>query len=164
MLKLPKGLQSHPCHQKIEALFTQDLQKLWSKGKILVPTWEFSPSFAKALHSAVLNRHVVHGLEESSKNLERQQLGLTHLQQQTGQVQNERLSRLIIFSSDGSERFYRDAESLLLRHKGRLMGCIAKISAEEMGAQLIPPHPLVKALLINDRKALEEFLVALVEV
>lgn len=162
MLKLPKGVLAHPKIAAIEALFSANLSLLRPEGKLKVPHWKFDAGLGKALTAVAAMSHLIPGLEAASKSLGRERQGLELLVTKAGQTQNPRLSRLLLLSNDGSERFYHDAESLLLQYTGRLLGCVLDATSEDLGALLLPPQKIAKALMIEDRKVLEHFLVALV--
>ena len=162
MLKLPKGVLAHPKIAEMEALFSANLGLLRPDGKLQVPHWQSDARLKKALIAIAAMSQLTPGLEAASKSLGRERQGLELLVTKAGQTQNARLSRLLLLSNDGSERFYHDAESLLLQYTGRLLGCVLDATSEELGAVLLPPQKIAKALMIEDRKALEHFLVAIV--
>lgn len=163
MLKLPKNIVSHPNVLHIENLFKQNTRLLHSNGRLQVPIWSFDAKCQKALALAYGFKHLTQGLESISTELDKELKGLKSLQKQPGQAQNQRLSRLIILSNDGSERFYHQAESLLVKHCDRLMACVVDATAEQLGEAFTKKSNPTKALLIDDRKALESFLAALAE-
>jgi hypothetical protein len=162
MLKLPKGVVADPKSGLIEKALKSNLADLWANGALKIPVLEFSERIQTSLKALSLNDGLKQGLESATKTLDREKHGLTALEQKTGKVQNERLSRFIILANDGSERFYRDAESLLLRHGDRLLGCKFDITSDVLGTVLLPHKKAAKALLIDDRKSLEAFLLSLV--
>jgi putative sterol carrier protein len=102
-------------------------------------------------------------LEAIGDHLDKELKGLKALTKQPGQTQNDRLSRLIILSNDGSERFYHNVDSILNRHIGRAMACIVDATAEQLGDAFTKKANPAKALLIDERKALESFLATIVE-
>lgn len=161
-LKLPKGILSHPLAGEIEALLQRNLRQLWDGGDIALPELTFGAGLQDALRTAARTGHVIQGIEAAEKSLASERRGLQVLQSKTAEAQNPRLSRLMILSNDGSERFYRDVEKLLLEHAGRLWGCLTNASAEDLGQLLMPPQKMARSLMINDRKILEEFLSNLV--
>ena len=84
--------------------------------------------------------------------------GLKSIAKKTGAPVPERLSRLLLLSNDGSDRFYRLAESVLSENQERMTGCIITTDSEVLGSLFSKKKLPLKALLINDRKALETFL------
>ena len=106
---------------------------------------------------------MIQGLEAIGDHLDKELKGLASLREQPGQAQNDRLSRLIVLSNDGSERFYHNVESTLSRHAGRAFACIINASSDELGAAFTKKSNPAKALLIDERKALEAFLLVIAE-
>ena len=163
MLKLPKNILSHPKILRIEEMLTSNLRQLHSEGRMKVPSWAFTDGVRQGLKKAYDSKNLVQGLEAISDHLDQELKGLKSLKKQPGQTQNDRLSRLIILSNDGSERFYHNAESILSRHAGRAMACVVQASSEELGAAFTKKSNPAKAFLIAERKALEDFLAAMAE-
>ena len=163
MLKLPKNIVNHPNVIEIENLFKRNLRLLHANGRLQVPVWPFDTKSQKALSLVYGFKHLTQGLESIGAELDKELKGLKNLQKQPGQSQNQRLSRLIILSNDGSDRFYHQAETLLVKHSDRLMACIVDATADQLGEAFTKKSNPTKALLIDDRKALEAFLAALAE-
>lgn len=163
MLKLPKDVAKHPKLPAIEAFFASREQPLREASKVMVTHLTYDDTFRKALREAVRTGHLMQGLEQMTKQLDKEKKGLVTMQTKAGQAPAHRLSRLLILASDGSERFYHDAESLLLRHEDRMWGCLVDATSEELGQAFAAKGQPAKAFLIADRKALGMFLVALAE-
>ena len=163
MLKLPKGIMAHPNASEIEARFRVSPRLLFPKGRLEVPQWSFDEVLKRALQGAYVGKHLIQGLEAIEEHLDAELKGLRALQSQSGQDQKHRLSRLLILSNDGSERFYHSAESLLLRHADRTLGCMVNATAVELGQSFTKKANPTKALLIDERKALEAFLAVLLQ-
>jgi len=163
MLKLPKDLADDPHHDAIVAALITNAQKLWSNGRVLVPTLPFSPRLTDELKRALAHRQAAQGLELIGDELAREQKGLDALQDKLGGAkQGSRLSRLLFMANDGSERFYRDCDTLLSRYAQRLVGCRLAISGNEMGTALAGEGRVVRAVMVFDKKAASKALLALV--
>ena len=163
MLKLPKNVMTHPKVAVLETLFGRDMRRLHAKGSLEVPVWPLDATLRSALVAVFGTKHLVQGLESIEKSMDREQKGLKALKEKPGQTQNQRFSRLVLLSNDGSERFYNSAESLLTRHSDRILGCIVDASAEVLGHSFTAKANPAKALMIDDRKALEAFLAMLAD-
>lgn len=159
MLKLPKGILTHPNAPLIEEAFRFNLRLLFAKGRLEVPQWPFHEAMRAALVTAYSSKHLIQGLESIEQHLDAELKGLKALQSQPGQDQKQRLSRLLLLSNDGSERFYHSAESILLRHGDRTLGCMIDATADQLGQGVTKKSNPAKALLIDERKALEVFLI-----
>ena len=71
------------------------------------------------------------------------------------------MSRLLILSDDGAERFYRHVESLLRRHGPRLLAIRLDSSAEELGSAVFRPGALARLLLVTHKDAVAKALLSL---
>ena len=127
-------------------------------GSVAVTYWGLDAALTQALKRAAASQHFVQGLEQIDEFLTKEAKGLRMLQEKTGQAEVHRLSRLLLLTNDGSDRFYHNVESVLQAHRNRTWGVMIAASAEVLGKLTTPKGSPVKALLIADRKALELFL------
>jgi len=67
---------------------------------------------------------IVRELEGAQRALSVEQQGLEHVDRKTAVERGRRVSRLLILADDGSERFYREVESLLRRNAPRVLAAI----------------------------------------
>lgn len=158
-MKLPKGLKDHPLEPKIAAWLTSELRLLRGDGTLRVPTLSWNPVVDSALSKILKAGHLVQGLDQIDREMRKELHGLKQVAEKDGSPLPDRLSRLLILASDGSDRFYHNAESMALVHKERLAVCVIKADSEQLGASFSKKKQPLKALLINDRKALEAFLI-----
>lgn len=159
MTKLPKGLKDHPLETIIGHWLNTDLKPLRSDGILQVPILIWSSKVEAALSKVLKGGHLVQGLDQIDREMRKELHGLKQVAQKTGNQVPDRLSRLLILANDGAERFYHNAESLLLAHKDRMSGCIAAADSAALGKAFSKKNQPLKALLISDRKALEAFLI-----
>jgi len=162
MLKLPKNVLTSPSAAAVEKLFVSTEQRLRFAGKVTVSRWVFNQKVQAALGDVIVGRQLVQSLEVIGKTLDRELKGLMAVQQKTAKQPTERLSRLLLLSNDGSDRFYHDVESLLVRHGQRTWCCVVEATGEQLGQAIKPGGAAAKAVMIADRKALELFLLRLV--
>ncbi len=156
--KLPKGLNDHPLAGSIETWFRQNQGELRPGGELTVAALQWSPQLETAIFAVQHAEHLLQGLELIKRAMDKETHGLKSISNKTGVPVPERLSRLLLLSSDGSDRFYRQAESVLLANQDRMTGCIISADSEILGGLFSKKKLPLKALLINDRKALETFL------
>jgi hypothetical protein len=69
-----------------------------------------------------------------------------------------RISRLLVVSGDGSERFYRQVEKLQDRFATRLEVLLLDCDQEALGAAAFGPGRRARALLIHHKNAVVRFL------
>jgi hypothetical protein len=158
-MKLPKGLKDHPLETKITAWLTTDLRLLRSGGSLRVPTLLWNPTVESALEKVLKAGHLLQGLDQIDRDMRKELHGLKQVAEKGDAPLPDRLSRLLILASDGTDRFYHNAESMALVHKDRLAVCVIKADSEQLGANFSKKKQPLKALLITDRKALEAFLI-----
>ena len=163
MLKLPKDVVADPRHDLVLALLTSDTRLLWEKGANEVATLPLTLALGTELRRALATNMASRGLEEIAKELDREQKGLDALIEKTPNPQGTRISRVLFFANDGSERFYRDCDSLLSRYPQRLLGCRLDATGEGFGIALFGEPKLVRALLITDKKTASRALLSLVK-
>jgi hypothetical protein len=161
-MKLPKDVVADPRHDAVMKLLTEDTRVLWENGVTEVPSFALNPRLTEAIQRAFALKQAFQGLEQISKELAFEQKGLDALLAKTpGKPQNPRISRLLLIANDGSERFYRECDSLLNRYGQRLLGCRIDVTGEELGEAAFGSPKLVRAALIVDKKATAQILLSL---
>jgi len=156
LLKLPKDITVDSQIAFLTSYFSANLIPLrpdHSSGPF-VSQLAFDAPLQSALQMAMSAGHLVQGLEQAGKVLDREHKGLAIAQAKSPQPTASRMSRLLLLSNDGSSRFYRDAEDLLHRHQSRLWICLLDASADELGRLYSKKGKPTKALLIDDRATL----------
>lgn len=159
VLKLPKGLKDHPLEAKISTWFAQNQGPIRPGGTATVAALGWTPAVQTGLAAVLVNEHLLQGLDLIERAMRKELNGLKAVAQKSNNPMPERMSRLLLLASDGSERFYRQAESILLEHRGRMTACILTADSVVLGAAVSKKNLPVKGLLITDRKSLEGFLI-----
>ncbi len=162
MLKLPKDLVADPRHAAVGELLETNCAPLWESARLSVATVPLTKGLAQVLREALQTGHAAQGLEVITAKLAAEQKGLDAVQEKTPQAPSSpRVSRLLFVAGDGSKRFYRDTESLLLRHAQRLMVCRIDVPGEELGEALFGTPRLVRSVLVFDKKVVTRALLSL---
>lgn len=159
MLRLPKD--TNDANEILQSHFTAGESPIREGSTVVVSRWPLAAPLKAALQATARVGHLVQGLEQIGETLDRELKGLRALAAKTGAPQKPRLSRLLLLSNDGADRFLRQAESLLERHGERTHGVVIDVSAEDLGQMFTPKGTPAKAFLIDDRKALTLFLTTL---
>ncbi len=163
VLKLPKEVLADERHEALSLLLASTLAPLWAAGRYRVSSVAMNEGLAKELRAAASGGVAHQGLELAADTLRREQKGLDAAQRKEGaQAHAPRVSRLLLLANDGSERFYRDAEMLLVRHPDRLMIVRLDIGGEALGEALFRTAKLVRCVLVTDKSAVSRSLLALV--
>ena len=163
MLKLPRKVEEDSRFPAITDLLAQTRKPLWEKSAIPVSELPWTPAVERVLSIAVRARKVEIGLETVERVLGIQKRGLDAVHAKQASVPANRVSRVLLVSNDGSERFYRACESLLGKHGERLLLLRFGIPAGRMGEKIIGPGKEIKVVLLADREHVENLLFSLVD-
>ncbi|MBA2322190.1 MAG: hypothetical protein H0V89_13680 [Deltaproteobacteria bacterium] len=150
-MKLPREIEANPRHAAIAAVLARDARALWSDGTLAVAHVPLDAPLEAALVAASNARQLQRGLERIEQVLEGEQRGLDALHEKQGTAPANRASRLLLAADEGSERFYRLVERLLLRHGDRLLGLRVEASPARLSQAIFGRDLLVKAVLVSDR-------------
>lgn len=148
--KLPKTLDEAEQTTLIESLKEAQLT---ISPDLVAPSFALSLKLRSALFTALASNQAVRGLEQIKSKLHQEKLGF----EKTGQIAT-RISRLLIFSNDGAERFYRHISQLIGEHAPRIMPLQIDVNQEKLGELLPGKKGPCKALLINDKNAVTHLL------
>jgi len=160
-IRLPRTVEAEADAASLAAELATRSQLLWAGGALGVPRAELSPALESALASAYAAGRVVRGLEGAERALAAEERGLRNVDRKTGVERGVRVSRLLVLSDDGSERFYRDVESLL-RHQGPRVLAL-RLAADEatLGRLVFGADQVARLLLVEHKQAVSAVLLAL---
>ncbi len=163
VLKLTRVVEADPRHAAIEALLKKDCRPLWEKSFYKVPHIPFLPALESCLRDVHSRKKLERGVEQIERLLSKEQKGLAALKEKQGTEPFNRISRLFIVANDGSERFYRACEKVLLQNSDRLLLLHVDASSDRLAQCIlgVSDKPL-KALLVSDRDAVSGVLFSLV--
>lgn len=137
--------------------------RLWPGGKLLFPTAPLEPLFIKSLAFARRCGALCGGLEKIESFLMKEGKGLEYARsKKVTEPQSKKISRLLLLSKDGSERFYRHSESLFFKHEDRLMLLCLDTTAKEIGSLFFGQGKEVKAVLITRKDVVTKVLTSIV--
>lgn len=162
VLKLPKDLVADPRHDEVVNLLSTHAGVLWEGGRNQVATLPMTEALSATLRAAFVAGHACQGLELITEKLANEQKGLDAASQKTPESpQNARASRILFLANDGSTRFYRDCDALLVRYSQRLLACKLDRTGEELGAAVHGSAKLIRSVLVHDKKFAAQALLAL---
>ena len=160
-LRFPKALDADPRLPALRARLQQSCRKLWEGGDVLVPILAWSQPLAAALGEAERAGHLLQGIESAERALAREAHGLSIADARSGSERGSRVSRLLVTSHDGSERFYRQIERLLRTQGERLLALRLDASAQQLSAVLGSDEGNARALLVEHKASVAAVLLAL---
>lgn len=162
-IDLPKDVIADPRHEALSKLLGTTSGLLWEKGRVPVATLPVTPALAAELGQALTTGLACQGLELAAEKLGAEQKGLDAVARKDPAAAGKaRISRVLFIAGDGSTRFHRDAEALLVRYSQRLLGVRLDTTGEALGEALFGAPKLVRAVLVVDKRAAARALLSLV--
>lgn len=161
-LKLPRALESHPRAKDVEEALSRDSRALWVNGALSVSRVPFSEPLVVSLGAAMRSRALERGLEGIDVVLAGESKGLEAARIKQGLPVASRVSRVMVMANDGSERFYRHAESTLKKHGERVLGVVVDADSTLFAERLFGAGNQAKVVLVSDRAAVADLLLALI--
>jgi len=152
---LPRELEADPDADAIRARLAEPGRRLWSGGAVTAPLLSLSPDLAAALGAARGAGQLALGLEGAADALANEARGLAR---RPGGEGNARVSRLLLVSEDGAERFYRQVERLAAEHGPRLLVLVLASDALGLGRATAGRETPVKAVLARHKDAVAALL------
>lgn len=162
-IRLPRHMEAAGESETIHTLLLANAARLWQGGEPDFPRILMKPHLEQALRNVALSRRITCGYEEIEKTLVNEARGIAALERRSNTAQGGRISRLILCSNDGSERFYRRLERLVQSHAPRVLCCVLDSDAESLGAIVSGPNRRMKAILVEHKDAVSAVLRALRE-
>ncbi len=160
-LRLPRKVEDEPGAAQLASELAARSEPLWAGGDLRVARAEIAPGLEAALKSAFSAGRIVRGLEGAQRALSVEQQGLEHVDRKTGVERGRRVSRLLILADDGSERFYREVESLLRRHAPRVLALRLPVDECALGQLLFGRDQVARLLMVEHKDAVSAVLLAL---
>lgn len=161
-IRLPRAVERDPRSARLLEILTSNTVPLWRGAEIEVPGAGLSAGISAALRSAQSAGRVARGLEGAERTLAAEERGLRLLSRRTGVDPGGRVSRILLLSRDGAERFYRRVERLLIHHAPRVMAIRLDVDAAGLGELLYGPGRPARLLMIGHKEAVCEVLLAMV--
>jgi len=119
----------------------------------------YGPTVQNALSFARRCGHLIGGLEQIQQVLKNEQIGLKLVDKRKPTDKSaKRVTRLLIVSNDGSDRFYRECEKLLTLYSNCLIGVQLDVSSEVLGNSFFGAGKSVKAMLVTRRDTTSKIL------
>lgn len=123
-----------------------------------------TPDLASALFEARRSRRLVRGLEAAEEVLEAQSRGVRRAVPDPSAPSSPgpgRISRLLLTSADGSERFYRNINNLMRNYGETLEVLVLTCDELELGAAAFGKEQRARAVLVEHKEAVVRILLCL---
>lgn len=161
-MHFPRQLEADDSAGKIRQALLARTLKLSDEDPIVVPVLSMEESLKKALAKARLQRRVRIGYDDVMDKLAAEKKGLDELRRKTAELQNERISRLLLFSNDCAQRLCHDIGLILMSHKPRILGCQLDIDGDALGKLITGRSGIIKVILIEHKDAVSDILRVLI--
>ncbi|MBA7569956.1 hypothetical protein ES708_11701 [subsurface metagenome] len=158
----PRQLEAEGSAEIIRGELMARTSKLWAGSTIDVPVISLSEPMKAALKQARLRGRIRFGFEPILQRLAGEKKGITNVREQTDAPYGDRISRLLLFSNDGAERFYRHIEPVLEAHAPRLLGCLLDIDGAALGELFTGKGSVIKIIMAEHKDVVSDVLRALV--
>jgi hypothetical protein len=162
-MRFPRHLEADYSPDIIRRVLMDRTVKLWAGSDLDVPLIALTNPLKKSLQAAMDNGHVRYGFEGVKDKLNGEKAGIANIRERSGVPHGERISRLILFSNDGAERFCRHVEQLLRSHGPRLLGCFLDTDSSILGRLITGEDRQIKLVMAEHKDAVSEILRAMLD-
>lgn len=161
-IRFPRELEADETAEPIRRALMARTVRLWPGGTLEVARITMDEPLKRALRKARLQGRIRFGFEAVVERLESERKGILNVRRRTDAPYGDRVSRLLLFSNDGAERFYRHVESLLQANAPRLLGCLLDIDGRALGNLLTGGERPIKLMMAEHKEAVSGILLTLV--
>ncbi len=160
-VRLPKIVEADERYDRVVSALKRR-SKLWEKASEEASLVPLSLDFIRAMQLEHKKGRMVRGFELIEKQLELQLSGIVNVEKKTGQASGHRVSRLVVISNDGSERYLRKVDRLLSLHQDRVLALIVDADSLKLGELFFGEGKAVKVLMFDHKESVASILFALV--
>jgi len=157
-MRFPRQLEADGTVEIIRGALMARTVKLWPGGDLDVSMITMSDPLKKVLQKARLKGQIRCGFEAIFDKLESERKGIANVREREGGSYGDRVSRLLLFSNDGAERFYRHIQHLLQAHAPRLLGCLLDINGSALGNVITSKDKMIKLVMAEHKDVVAEIL------
>lgn len=157
-IRFPRQLEADETAETIRKALMARTEKLWPGGDLDVARIAMNDPLERVLQQARLMGRIRCGFEAVFARLAIERKGIMNVRERRGVPYGDRVSRLLLFSNDGAERFYRHIEFLLQAHAPRLLGCLLDIDGCALGNLLTGKERRIKLVMAEHKDVVSEAL------
>jgi len=118
----------------------------------------FTRALADELYEARRARRLVRGLDGAEQRLAAEQAGLPPSPLSNSSTEPPRISRLLVVSEDGSERFYRQINKMYQKYLNRLEVLVVACDEVELGRSIFGTGRRARAVLVDHKDGVIQLL------
>ncbi|MFN2427817.1 MAG: hypothetical protein ABR587_15375 [Candidatus Binatia bacterium] len=158
--RLPKLIEADPEAAGLLEQLASRSGPLWKEGRLQIPSVVPDDELKSTLCLASRTGFLLRGLEAAERRLAEEQRGRALLGTSSRDA-GVRISRLLVVTNDGAERFYRNVEALLKRHEPRVYAIRVEMDEHEMGELLFGADRVARLVMVDHKNAVAEVLLAI---
>lgn len=162
-MRFPRQLEADGSDKIIRQALMACTKTLWTGSTFAVPVIKLSEPLKMALKNARLQGRIRYGFESIFEKLAGEKKGIAQVKSQTDAPYGDRISRLLLFSNDGAERFYRQIEQAIQIHSPRLLGCLLDIDSGTLCHLITGKEGIIKIVMAEHKDVVSGVLRALVK-
>ena len=151
--RLPREIESDARHEDVQHALAARTKKLWSGGTLDATVVALTETLRAALRMPTTAVVLQRGLEAAEATLAAEQRGFAALPPAVARRQGERVSRVLLVTNDGAERFYRQVERLAVTHAPRVLVCLVDCDSATLGGLLYGSDAVAKLVLTGHKAA-----------
>lgn len=160
--RLPREIDAGPVGSAVQRALAADVRPLWARGTLRASYVPLTDALRAALAKLGARGLLERGLETAAAALGAERRGLDAIDAETRARQGRRVSRILVVSDDGAERFYRGVERVALVHASRVLVCrIVGCPSADLGSIAFGRGEVAKLVLTNHKRAAVSILEAL---
>ena len=160
-LRLPRLVEEDPAGPGMLVRMAVSAKPVWPTGRLKVPSGALLEGLTATLRIAIRQGQLVQGLESAQRRLAAERRGLSIADRRSGVTRGERVSRLVLCSNDGADRFYRQVERLLQENSLRVVAVILDVDATQMGQRVLGDGQMARLLMLHHKRAVAKALLDL---
>jgi len=159
----PRSLAAEGQAETLADWWSESTRQALAAGRPGFAHGPLSRRIADCLYEARRARRLVRGLEGAQSALAGQEAGLRRAEAARSPSGEPRISRLLVVSADGSERFYREVEKLRRRFAQRLEVLVLECDEAALGERVFGGGRRARAMLVDHKQAVAALGLALCE-
>lgn len=157
-MRLPRQLESDGYAEILRRVLMARTAKLWEGSEIEVPVIEVTETLKTALQKARLQGRIRCGTAPIFEKLAGEKKGIAQVRSQSKTAYGDRISRLLLFSNDGAERFYRNIEQAIKANTPRLLGCLLDTDGSALGQLITGKEGIIKIVMAENKGSVADIL------
>lgn len=157
-MRFPRKLETEGSAEIVRQVLANRTAKLWTGSEIEVPVITLTETLKAALQKARLQGRIRCGTDPIFEKLAGEKKGIAQVRSQAEAVYGDRISRLLLFSNDGAERFYRNVEQAIKANTPRLLGCLLDIGGSALGQLITGKEGIIKIVMAEHKGAVADIL------